>query len=215
MVLSKLISKLKRKRKYLVQLPRKGGRVFLGKIECNYEELHQRVVELLEERKDMPLLAQAKYVLAVDADSGQEHHISNPFFAGEEEEADQRGSRVTAKDLEELKAALQMDMITSGFDTAKAIMQQMGKSLGSCMGEMVKSYMDTMNEFMRSSMGLPTRTTTVRDWAQLIWGIIEFARNYDKIKPMVQDFWEFKEKVMSGDIEKLKQLVEMKGGEGK
>lgn len=192
----KAFKKIKGKHKVLVYLPKRGGRRLLFTTQVNdVDEIKAVVLSELENYKDDRELKEYKYIIAVDTKEDTEVKISNPFYEEPEEKEEKKKI-----DLKEYQQALQMDLIDTLHEAYKNTIPQL---LSSIITSTTSITTNIVKDMLQNLVEEKTRRSQWGEIASLIWGVVELAKNWDKVKtmsseiaPMIKDF------IQKGEIPK-------------
>jgi len=167
----------KRDHKIMVFLPRRGGRKLLFTTNVKDEsEIQEKVLSELEKYSEDLDIKSYKYVIALDTKTNTEVKVDNPYF--EEIEVEKRKDKLPSiSEVMEVAYLDIIDKLTSAYSQAipKIITKTTDITINTIQN-MIQSYAEEKSKGSR-----------VRDIAMLISGIVEMAKNWDKVKAMSEE----------------------------
>ncbi len=189
---------MRKKKRFIVFLARRGQRRKLGVIEAsNPEEAQREIMKLLERYAGDEEVHRFSTIIVMDGETGEEVRFKNPLFHGEEDEV-QKSSRRTR--LEELAEALQLQLVTKIATTvadtmASAMKSAVEISTRSMMGiveeamktpfEMLKDQLKMQQEIQKELLAAQTaqqrRGPSLGELASFIMAMVELAKNKDSV----------------------------------
>lgn len=169
----------KKKHKIMVFLPRRGGRKLLFTAQVKDEsEIQEVVLRELEKYQDDSDIKGYKYIIALDTATNTEVKIDNPYFEVSDVEVSGRVKKMPNPD--EIMSLAYLEIIDK---LSEAYSQTLPKVIS-------KTTDITINTIQHLIEGMATekvRGSQIRDLAQLVSGIVDLAKNWDKVKAMSQD----------------------------
>lgn len=161
----------------MVFLPRRGGRKLLFTTNVKDEsEIQEKVLSELEKYSEDLDIKSYKYVIALDTKTNTEVKVDNPYY--EEVEVDKKKDRIPSiSEVMEVAYLDIIDKLTSAYSQAipKIITKTTDITINTIQN-MIQSYAEEKSKGSR-----------IRDIAMLISGIVEMAKNWDKVKAMSEE----------------------------
>ena len=190
-------------KKYMVYLPRRGGRRFLFAIKAKDEtDAKNKTLEKLEEYADDPSIKESKYLLTIDTKNDVEIKVDNPYY-DETLVVKQRTKNPTFEDFMEATVA---DMVNN---YTKAINEAFPKLTSGLVTGVTKTLVEATDSLVKAKLGTqPDPTKPIADVAQIILAIVELAKNKDKVKELLSML-----KTEGIDIKEMMGLVRKEGEE--
>jgi len=178
----KNIFKRKEKTSYIIQVPRKGGSVVIGRIKSDIEHVNEDVVELIEKHKlyENPIVKQAKYIHLIDTKTGEKIKFENPFYTGEPEPETPKKQEKQENPMKAIQTAIQLDIVN-------AVMNSLKMTIPQVMTNTMKMIMDMQTEILKQSLGQgKEQQTSLRDLIDIGKMIIEFAKHRKEIEDLIK-----------------------------
>lgn len=167
----------KKDHKIMVFLPRRGGRKLLFTTNVKDEsEIQEKVLSELEKYSEDLDIKSYKYVIALDTKTNTEVKVDNPYY--EEIEVDKKKDKIPSiSEVMEVAYLDIIDKLTSAYSQAipKIITKTTDITINTIQN-MIQSYAEEKSKGSR-----------IRDIAMLISGIVEMAKNWDKVKAMSEE----------------------------
>lgn len=167
----------RRPHKIMVFLPRRGGRKLLFTTTVKDEtEIQEKVLSELEKFSEDLDIKSYKYVIALDAKTNTEVKIDNPYF---EESAVQK-EKAKLPSPSELLEVTYLDIIDK-------VTNAYSQALPKIITKTTDITINTIQDMIKGIAEERVRGSKLRDIAMLIQGIVDLARNWDKVKKMSEE----------------------------
>ena len=188
----------KRNKTFVVQVPRKGGAVVLGKIEAkDFDDARNTLMNMLDEFKGNLAVKKAKYIHLVDIDGGR-YKVHNPLFDPSLVESEKKTKEA---DLEKLTA---LEIIDTYSNALKTTLPKIINSTLTIPTEMMKKIAE---EYATAKIGnnyAGQVGNLFQGLANFIGAIIMLSKNKDQVIELVKGLKEqgidLREFIMSGFV---------------
>jgi len=207
LVLGKLKEKLPKVRSgktFLIQVPRRGGSVLLGKIKAkDIVDAQKTLLENIHQFVHNPAVRSAKYIHLIDVETGEKFKVENPLYSGgDEEEKPKKSTSQKAPDIEDLKNMLQLELAERiGKEMAAAMgeaMRSVGRTMGEVYASLFKEIAETYKEMLKNQIAQPQQPAT--GYIEILKIILDAVKNWDKIKKYAPEILRtFKQQLMEGE----------------
>lgn len=187
LVLDKLrekLPKIKGSRTYLVQIPRRGGSILLGKIKArDVADAQKTLLENINAFMQNPAVKTAKYFHLIDVETGEKYKVENPLYSGsdEEETSSKSSKKKQDVDIEDLKNMLNLELAEqlgkTMISSMSVAMQSMGRTLGELMSELMRTQVEAMKQMILNQQPQQQPSTI-----ELLKVLIEAVKEWPRLK---------------------------------
>ena len=197
-----------KKKTYIIQVPRRGGSIVIGKIKAKdvvdaRTTLLSNIDQFIQDPRLEPVIKQTKYFHLIDAETGEKIKVENPLYSEPEDDNEGKHKKKQKEiDIEDLQKMLNLELAET---LGKTMVNVIGSSIGAAMNMVAKTMGEVMAEVMKAQAEALKQSLIVKPQEQqpmqqleAVRLILELVKNWPAIKQYGPEIIQyFKQNIMA------------------